>query len=127
MVKKNNQPPLILKKWVQSISLRNSKIMTDFYTDNSILLATYEPLLFGKNDIKKYFDKFLNKNELNCKLIMNYNQVNNRSKVIISSGFYEFSFVSDNGLTTIVDARYSFVFYNEKIVNHHSSETPIII
>jgi hypothetical protein len=126
MVMRTNTPPQILQNWADSISLRNPKIMTDFYTDSSVLLATYYPFLFGKKDIENYFVDFLNKKDLNCKIIENYNQVDRYTKVIISSGFYIFSFVDENNQNVNVDARYSYVFYDNKIINHHSSETPKI-
>ena len=54
----NNTAPKILTDWANSISTRNPNVMTNFYTDNSILLATYEDLCVGIDEIYKYFIEF---------------------------------------------------------------------
>ena len=119
-----NSPPQILIDWASSISTRNPITMTNFYTDNSILLATYEDLCVGKQEIYDYFIDFLDKPSLKCELQENYNQNDLNSNILISSGIYVFSFLDEIGEPVIVNARYSYVFRGNKIINHHSSLLP---
>ena len=118
----NKKIPSVIKIWEQLISKRNPKIMSDLYRDNAILLATYEPLLIGRENIMKYFVEFLDKENLQCNIIENYTQVNAFSQ--IASGIYLFSFSDKVWKNKVVKARYSFVIESGKIINHHSSIVP---
>ena len=120
----NNTAPKILTDWANSISTRNPNVMTNFYTDNSILLATYEDLCVCIDEIYKYFIEFLDKKDLRCELLENYNQNDVNANILISSGIYRFSFKNEYGELVVVFARYSYVFRNDKIINHHSSLVP---
>jgi hypothetical protein len=113
--------PKIVVFWAHSIGNATPRDMTSFYFDRAVLLATYEDLLFGKSQIEGYFDSFLDKDNLYCKIIKNITQSNGLED--IASGIYLFSF-TENGKNKVVEARYSFVIYDGKILNHHSSETP---
>ena len=115
--------PPIIKVWEKSIANRNPKIMTDLYTTNAILLATYETLLVGKENIMGYFVDFLDKDNLQCKIIENYTQ--NFSSNQVASGIYLFSFSDKVWKKKVVEARYSFVIAGGKIINHHSSVVPV--
>lgn len=120
-----NTTPQILVDWADGISTRNPNVMTSFYTDNSILLATYEDLCVGMQEIREYFVDFLDKTGLNCELIENFNQNDVNSNTLVSSGTYVFSFFDEESDEEIeVYARYSYVFRNNKIINHHSSLLP---
>ena len=118
----NKKIPSVIKIWEQLISKRNPKIMSDLYRDNAILLATYEPLLIGRENIMKYFVEFLDKENLQCNIIENYTQVNAFSQT--ASGIYLFSFSDKVWKNKVVKARYSFVIESGKIINHHSSIVP---
>ena len=50
-----NKVPNIVQKWADSISKRNAKNQTLFYSKQALLLATYEPILIGQKEIYKYF------------------------------------------------------------------------
>ena len=113
---------LLLTSWADDVSKRDSRLMTDYYSDNAVLLATFENLLKGPVGIKKYFDSFLAKDRLVCEIIENYFLVNEAS-VQVCSGIYEFSYHEDN-IQKKVLARYTFVIKNNKIITHHSSVNP---
>jgi hypothetical protein len=113
--------PYLVDFWAKSIGALTPYEMSNLYSDNAILLATYENLLLGKQQIRGYFDDFLDKENLSCEIVDNFTQSFAREQ--IASGIYLFSF-TENGNEKIVKARYSFVIYDGKIVNHHSSETP---
>ena len=71
-----------------------------------------------------YFIDFLDKKNLQCELLENYNQNDVNANILISSGTYKFSFNDEIGELVQVYARYSYVFRNNKIINHHSSLLP---
>lgn len=116
------KPTKIVLDWANNISLRNPKIQTRFYAKDAILLATYSPILIGQKEIYKYFIEFLNKKDLNCIITSNVNRI--YKDLITSSGFYTFTFKDDNNNVKTVKARYTFVIYKDKIIDHHSSEEP---
>ena len=113
--------PRIVEFWANSIGSLTPSEMSSLYSIHAVLLATYENLLVGQHEIKGYFEDFLDKENLSCKIVGNVTQSFVREQ--IASGIYLFSF-TENGKTKTVEARYSFVIYDGKIVNHHSSETP---
>lgn len=113
--------PYIVDYWSKIIGNVPSSDIVSLYSSNAVLLATYENLLVGKTAIKGYFDEFLNKENLSCKIVENITQ--NFIREQIASGIYLFSF-TENGKKKTVEARYSFVIYDDKIINHHSSESP---
>tara|TARA_R110000822_G_scaffold55834_11_gene141523 strand:- start:1890 stop:2258 length:369 start_codon:yes stop_codon:yes gene_type:complete len=118
----NHKTPRIIEQWASSIKKRSPELMTKFYCNESILLATYDTLLIGKSEISKYFISFLNKKNLRCTINRNYTQViDNRS--FVASGIYTFEFLDDEK-NNKVEARYSFVVKDGIIINHHSSEVP---
>jgi len=120
MVRITRQVPTILSDWASSISANNSNEMVNFYCENAVLVGTYsQPMEVGLKQIRKYFEMFLDRKSISCKILDNVNQ--ELSCCIISSGVYEFMVDGEK-----VVARYSYVFKNVnnrmRIVNHHSSE-----
>ncbi len=116
--------PKIIQNWADSIEQRNPKLMTKFYSRKAILLATYESMLLGRKQIRGYFDEFLDKKGLRCRIRENYTQIDRDRDTRIASGIYEFTFVDENGRKQRVIARYSYVINSGKIINHHSSVNP---
>ena len=116
--------PQIVQQWVESISARDPRRMTAFYSQNALLLATYESLLVGRTEIYNYFVKFLDKKDLACKIIENYTQIDMARDTMVASGLYIFSFVDDKGIAQKVNARYTYVICGNRIMTHHSSEDP---
>jgi hypothetical protein len=119
---RNSTPPAILLKWAKGISTNNPKYMTSFYSKRAVLLATYEPLALGRKDIYNYFVDFLNKTNMKCQITTCINQ-RGLDGVVVSSGFYTFTFEDKLGLQE-VEARFTYVILDNKIVTHHSSEMP---
>ena len=119
----NRRIPKLVQEWADSIAERNPKLMTNFYSRNAILLATYESLLVGRPQIKGYFNDFLDKDNLSCKIITNYTKIDYDRDTKVANGLYEFSF-TENGKPQVVIARYTYVINRKKIITHHSSENP---
>ena len=120
--KTNGTPPAILLKWAKGISSKDPKYMTSFYSKRAVLLATYEPLALGQKEIYDYFVDFVDKNNMKCEITTCINQ-RGLDGVVVSSGFYTFTFEDKTGLQE-VEARFTYVLLDNKIVNHHSSEMP---
>jgi len=114
--------PTIVQKWADSISKRNAKNQTLFYSKQALLLATYEPILIGQKEIYKYFVDLLSKKNIRCKINENYSIAN--PEILVASGLYTFSFEDENNQTVNIPARYTFVIYDNQIIDHHSSEQP---
>lgn len=114
--------PRIISDWANSISEKNPKKQTIFYSKEAILLATYEPILIGQKEIYEYFVDLLSKPNIKCVISENYSFGNSENNV--SSGLYTFSFKDEIGNTIFVPARYTFVVNRNLIVDHHSSEEP---
>ena len=106
-----------LKLWADSIALRNPQLTTSLYSDDAVLLATFdEQIAIGKDAILAYFEKIFQNDGLEC--ILTY--VHAQSQFNVVSGYY--TFVVDGKEQK---SRFSFVFGKDgKIVNHHSSLVP---
>ena len=120
----NRRIPRIIQQWADSIALRSPKKMISMYSDKAILLATFEPLIVGKKDILKYFNMFLEKEGIQCKITSNFTQIDKDRDTRIASGLYTFSYIKNGMRKKIVKARYTFVINEGKIINHHSSLVP---
>ena len=120
----NRRIPRIIQQWADSIALRSPKKMISMYSNNAILLATFEPLIVGKKDILKYFNMFLEKEGIQCKITSNFTQIDKDRDTRIASGLYTFSYIKNGMRKKIVKARYTFVINEGKIINHHSSLVP---
>lgn len=114
--------PRIIEDWANSISNADAFQTANFYSKDAILLATYEPILIGRNEIYDYFVDLLSKPNIKCKITQNYSIININDS--ISSGLYTFSFEDETGDIIEIPARYTFVVHNNKIIDHHSSEEP---
>ena len=119
---KMSRPPVILLSWAKGISRNDPKYMTSFYTKKAVLLATYDPMALGRKDIFEYFVEFLDKKNMTCEITTCVNQRDSKG-LIVSSGFYTFTFETDKGMQE-VEARFTYVIKGDYIVTHHSSEMP---
>jgi hypothetical protein len=117
-----NRIPNIVQSWANSIANRNAKTQTSFYSKDALLLATYEPILIGQEEIYNYFIDLLSKKNIRCIIRENYS-INNL-EMIVASGLYTFSFEDDDNETINIPARYTFIIYRNRIIDHHSSEEP---
>lgn len=113
----------IVNSWAMSISKRDPMLMTSFYNDCAVLLATYSNFLQGKDQIMDYFIHFLNKEDLKCTITKDVSQLDYDRDTTIHNGLYYFSF-RDCGQMKVVKARYTFVINENQILSHHSSLLP---
>ena len=116
--------PNIVEEWCASIQNRNPKQQLSFYSKDPVLLATFDNLLIGRQELYDYFVEFLDKKNLNCTINENITQVDTDRDSIIASGLYTFRFIDEMGERQVVKARYSFVINGGVIINHHSSLQP---
>ena len=112
---------VIAEQWANSISLKDPERQTAFYDYNAILLPTFDTIEIGIDSIYWYFTEFLNKSDLECEITMINTLI--EDKIECSTGLYVFSF-NKNGRIKEVEARFTFVSSNGKIVSHHSSLNP---
>jgi len=115
--------PKIVQKWVDSISKRDPKHQTKFYSKKAILLATFETMLIGQGQILGYMETFLDKENLKCRILENWTKVDKDRDTRIANGLYEFVY-TENGKIQKVVARYTYVINRGKIITHHSSVNP---
>jgi len=119
-----NRIPNIVKEWCASISDRNPRQQLSFYSKNAVLLATFENLLIGDEELYEYFIEFLDKKDLSCEINENITQIDADRDSVIASGLYTFKFIDEMGERQEVKARYSYVINGGVIINHHSSVQP---
>jgi hypothetical protein len=104
----------------------NGEAMGNLYRRGAILLATFDPIVRGRDDITEYFDGLSCLEDLDVEL--NTWRAGGQGNLVWATGLYTFSSVEDGELVE-VPARYTYVWKaNRKgtyrIVNHHSSVTP---
>lgn len=112
---------VIAEKWANSIRLKDPELQASYYDYNAILLPTFDVIEVGVDSIYWYFTQFLNKTDLQCGITMINTLM--EGKIECSTGLYVFSFVEE-GRVKEVEARFTFVSSNNKIVSHHSSLKP---
>jgi hypothetical protein len=115
--------PKIVQKWVDNISNTDPNSQTKFYSKNAILLATFETMLIGQEQIKGYMVEFLDKENMRCRIVENYTKIDYDRDTKIANGLYEFTF-TENGEVQKVIARYTFVINRGRIITQHSSVNP---
>jgi len=108
--------PKIVKDWAKSIEHRSPNQQIKFYSEDSILLATFEYMCVGKKEMFDYFVEFLDKKNLKCRILENITIVDVDKDSIIANGLYEFSFLDENNKEKNVLARYTFVINNGYII-----------
>jgi hypothetical protein len=111
----------IAKEWARSISEMNAEKQTSFYSYNAVLLPTFDTIELGVDSIYWYFIEFLNKTNLQCEITFINTHLS--GNVECSTGLYVFSFIEDDRIKE-VEARFTFVSTDGKIISHHSSLNP---
>jgi hypothetical protein len=114
--------PQIVREWCASIQDRSPQQQLSFYSKNAVLLATFESMCVGHEEMYDYFIDFLDKKDLRCRIINNLTMVDVDS--VIANGIYGFSFTDKEGVEQDVIARYTFVINNGLIITQHSSLNP---
>ena len=126
---KTKMQPL-LAEWLHYFNNHDVDSITAMYSENAILLPTFELICTNEDQIVTYFYNLLKKYRLSCKLVVDFaNLQQNKDgeflapNIVVNNGIYIFSFY-ENGKFVTQRARYTFVFHNNLIVSHHSSVDP---
>jgi uncharacterized protein (TIGR02246 family) len=119
------------ENWCSSIAAAKGRAseIVKFYAPDAILLPTLSAdILFNKEGGGKneYFTSFTGKKDIKCvpvKLITRlYGDIG------VNAGFYNFTFIDEDGKPQDVAARFTFVYEKKDghwlIVSHHSSLVP---
>jgi len=118
-----DKPLRIVQRWTETIGMKDPKAMVNFYDNNAVLLATFDPFLVGKAEIFDYFVEFVDKENLRCTITENVNFIDRATEFATCSGLYTFTF-EERGIEVEVEARYTYVIRRGKIITHHSSLEP---
>ncbi len=115
----------LLNLWVAALNNHNLKEIVDLYNLNANLVTTFsDKIHHGENEIEGYFDNVFKKPRSGVALdddsIFEYD---NGEEIRTVCGYYTFQFEVDGELQTF-PSRYTFVYSEDKIVNHHSSMLP---
>ena len=115
----------VIKNWLSTVCRHEPNEIIKLYAPDGVLLGTVaESMKVGRSEIKKYFDMFVKKKP--CGKITSMN-IQSFGDVSVVDGTYTFK-LTENGKTTKVPARYTFVLrqLNNQwvIASHHSSAQP---
>lgn len=117
----------ILKLWTKAIKRRDPSKITSLYSNDFVFLPTLSnEIKLNKQQGFSYFNN-LTKEVRGVELLSCFEQ--NYENVTVLSGKYNF-YKSGNLQTllesdgSIINARYTFIIKDDKIVNHHSSVIP---
>lgn len=132
MKEKNSQntdsfnPTLIknnLDNWMEALNDGNIVKLKALYHEQATFLPTVSgELKVGPKGAESYFEKFLEKKPV-CSLIKNKVQPISET-TYVQSGFYQFS-LFNNKIQQRLNARFTFVWNEGKIIHHHSSLIPL--
>lgn len=121
-------PEQILTEWMQAVNERNVETLLSFYNKNAVLIPTFSnKLLTTPEDIREYFVKLANRDELSVSLHEKTLSVQLiKNEIYIMSGIYCWHLTIEKELFTF-EARFSYtvdVSLPNPIINHHSSQIP---
>lgn len=114
---RHRRPILLPDIWLARICSGSIPAVLATYTDNAVLIPTYDTIKIGKPQMAGYFKEFMGKPEL-CGTIDSV-IVQKLGTTTVYSGVYTFNWRGGSA-----EARYTFVTVGSKITTHHSSETP---
>jgi hypothetical protein len=124
------RPQSLLAEWVKYFNNHDVDNITAMYSENAILLPTFELICINEDQIVTYFYNLLKKDRLKCQVVVDFANIQTNKyaefltkDIIVNNGVYIFSFY-ENGKFVTQRARYTFVFHNNLIVSHHSSVDP---
>jgi hypothetical protein len=96
------------------------------YDNNAILLPTLSnKIRKSKAELRDYFEHFLAKKDLKAEVKELYIQSIFNNQIRADSGTYVFSWKNAENETEHLNARFTFIIHQEKILEHHSSIEPI--
>ena len=115
--------------WAQTLSASecgDGSQMGDLYRRGGVLLATFDPIVRGRDDITQYFDGLTCLEDLGVEL--DTWRAGGNGRTVWATGLYTFSYTEDGEIVE-VPARYTYVWKANRagtyrIVTHHSSVTP---
>lgn len=124
----SSPPEQILAEWMQAVNKRDIEALLSFYNTNAVLIPTFSnKLLTTPEDIRDYFVKLSNREELNVSLHEKTLSVQLiKNEIYILSGIYCWRLTIDKELFTF-EARFSYTIdasLESPIINHHSSQIP---
>ncbi len=119
----------LFETWAETLAASecgDGAAMGDLYRRGGVLLATFDPIVRGRDDITEYFDGLSCLEDLQVEL--DTWRAGGSGHLVWATGLYTFSY-TEEGETVEVPARYTYVWKaNRKgtyrIVTHHSSVTP---
>lgn len=119
----------LFAKWANTLSSSecgDGAAMGNLYRPRGVLLATFEEIVRGRDNITEYFDGLTCLEDLSVELTLF--RAGGEGNTVWATGLYTFSYTED-GQIVEVPARYTYVWRaNRKgvfrIVTHHSSVTP---
>jgi hypothetical protein len=113
----------LLEKWAKALNASTAddpRPVVDTYADNAVLLPTCaNGPLRTKKQITPYFHVFL-EDRPKAKIDTDEALIGGDCNFAFASGLYDFT-TKDN---VVLRARYTYVFHQSKIVQHHSSLEP---
>jgi hypothetical protein len=113
----------IIDLWLQAVNAHAVTEVCQLYAEDAILLPTLSDIICDTPErIRKYFEFFLARPGITARLSSCY--VQQYSEVKIDSGIYEFNW-QEGGATKSARARFTFVIRDGRIVEHHSSLSPL--
>lgn len=121
-----DQVAALFDRWNASLATKDPAKVAANYAADAVLLPTVENTATTPDQIKGYFTKFLKKSP-NGKI--DTRLVNLGCNEAFDVGTYTFDVTGEDGKTSKVAARYSFIYELRdgewKIVHHHSSAMPV--
>ncbi|RAP31367.1 DUF4440 domain-containing protein [Candidatus Marinamargulisbacteria bacterium SCGC AG-414-C22] len=108
----------LFNQWNKALGTQDRHKVLALYAPYSILLPTLSNTVCDSPEKKiNYFKKFCAKGPVD---VINISHIRLYGKVAIHSGIYTFTFEDGSAAT----ARFTFVYQNDLIVEHHSSLLP---
>lgn len=108
----------LFDKWNAALQTKDPKIVLACYANTSILLPTLSNTVCDTPEKKcAYFETFCAKGPIGK---IDESHIREYGSIAIHSGIYTFTFEDGSQAT----ARFSFVYENELIIEHHSSLLP---
>ena len=121
-------PKQILTKWMQAVNNGKIEALLSLYNKNAVLIPTFSnKLLTTPEDIRDYFVKLANRDELSVSLHKKTLSIQLiKNEIYILSGIYCWRLTIDGEPFTF-EARFSYTIdasHENPIINHHSSQIP---
>lgn len=113
-------------EWERAVDAHDAARIASLYDHEALLYATFQTRLDNPGEILSYFERLVEKDNLQVDFHRRDIRVFSEN-CAINSGLYTF-FYTENGKKVSVPARYTFVYLKEngawKIIEHHSSLNP---